>query len=295
MSWWNSDADMAKIRRDDEIVAHALRTLHPALNQHVEWESVEAEAGAAASEFERIHFPVEEHHNCVKVGRVNQFWRGYIRTRYPTIYHEYHPSEHVPEYEEWRTPDTRLVYSQQVAEVKREPTLQRQAHSIAHHLTIGTWSPSVPHEHKGPYIAGSYEYVMSRLPRAALDAAVDLLQTYGGPVGRVYRHALRAELQSYLAALDLKRDQDIRHRLAQTGLIDRLALRNRDAAQDLARRLAPLAITQANPLTIRTHAQQLQHIIASMSAEERPEAILARVRKDLVQLSEQIEKKRKQG
>ena len=83
-----------------------------------------------------------------------------------------------------------------------------------------------------------------------------------------------------------------RTNMAQSGVIDLLALhQGTPVAQHIARYLASNAAEAARPLVIRQHAsqvRQLQELRATMSAVDRPAAVLARATRQLEQIVEDV-------
>jgi len=151
---------------------------------------------------------------------------------------------------------------------------------------FGRWSamPRIP----GALDPEDDRYIMHRLTGAQ---AVRMLEVYlatefgsgGGVWGSQHLRAISEWFEADLrAAIERK---TARPYLAQSGVIDLIAARQgNDIAQHIARLVAPDTVTLARPLVVRQHALQLEQLRATMSAADRPEAVLARATRQLEHL-----------
>jgi len=131
---------------------------------------------------------------------------------------------------------------------------------------------------------GNTAYALQRLSLTDVQALLAAFNKRGAEGGfDFYDNSIaarfRADVQAYI---DRKM---MRTYLAQSRLIDHLTMRDRDAAQHLARWVAPETITSRRPLAVHTptppmtHQQYLASILATMHASgQDPAATLARVR-----------------
>jgi hypothetical protein len=282
------------------------------------WEEVEREAAAHAS----VHAGVEVY---------THLFKRFIETTYPAFYAEY--SKRVAEVfgsgiypglsrlqisadiAQWSDPaqveaqmdfmngpgwaERQVLYPDEAARMMG-PNLWWHC-STTHFRISGSGSRPYP---------GAWEYAMKRISTPMVRRIIQYYRheqirdpVRVGPVA--YRTTDDARKESYQHMIDdleveiEKRLEPLRSRdaLARSGLIDRFAGQDRDAAHYLSQ-WASSAITVAHPLRIRTRAQQLDDIIASIpssaSSSASPHAELARVKRQLELLSEQLHKKRRE-
>ena len=144
---------------------------------------------------------------------------------------------------------------------------------------------------------GNTAYALQRLSLPEVQALLAAFNKRGAEGGfDFYDNSIdarfRADLEAYI---DRKM---MRTYLAQSRLIDHLAMRDRDAAQHLAHWVAPATITPRRPLAVHapagapdmTHQQYLASISAVMHAPgQDPAATLARARAMLDTLMQSIE------